>query len=148
MSTAPNGIPDQPSERENLLVALKEAQSRFGYLRRELLIEAADSLGIPVSEAYGVATFYSFLSTKPQGEYVIMVCGSLPCFLKHSRTIIDAVQRQIGIGPGEATPDGRFSFQLTNCIGACEQAPAMMINYKVYGHLTPRKVARILKACK
>jgi len=148
MSTAPDGIPDQSSERENLLVALKKAQSRFGYLRGELLVEAANSLGIPASEAYGVATFYSFLSTKPQGEYVIMVCKSLPCFLKHSQTIIDAVRRQIGIGLGEATPDGKFSFQLVNCIGACEQAPAMMINYTVYGHLTPRKVARILKACK
>ncbi len=133
-------------DQENLLVLLKESQSRRSYLPPELLAELASSLGISISEVYGVATFYSFLSTKPQGRNVIKICKSLPCFLKNSQMIIESLEQEIGIKPGETTPDGRFSFQLTNCIGACDKAPAMMINDEIYGDLTPKKIAGILKA--
>jgi len=133
-------------DQGNLLILLKETQSRYGYLSTELLVKMADSLGISISEVYGVATFYSFLSTKPQGRNVIKICKSLPCFLKNSQLIIESVQKEIRIKPGETTPDGRFSFQLTNCIGACDKAPAMMINDEIYGDLTPKKIAGILKA--
>jgi len=133
-------------DQENLLILLKESQSRRSYLPPELLAELANSLGISISEVYGIATFYSFLSTKPQGRNVIKICKSLPCFLKNSQMIVESVQKGIRIKPGETTPDGRFSFQLTNCIGACDKAPAMMINDEIYGDLTPRKIAGILKA--
>ena len=132
-------------DQENLLILLKESQSRRSYLPPELLAELANSLGISISEVYGVATFYSFLSTKPQGRNVIKICKSLPCFLKNSQMIIKSLEQEIRIKPGETTPDGRFSFQLTNCIGACDKAPAMMINDEIYGDLTPRKIAGILK---
>jgi len=127
-----------------LLVLLEEAQDKHGYLSRELLAELAESLGLSVSDVYGVASFYSFLLTKPLGRNVIRVCKSLPCYLKNSQIIMDYVEKEIGIRPGETTSDGRFSFELTNCIGACDKAPAMMINYDVYGDLTPEKMARIL----
>ena len=123
---------------------LEEAQDKHGYLSRELLAELAESLGLSVSDVYGVASFYSFLLTKPLGRNVIRVCKSLPCYLKNSQIIMDYVKKEIGIRPGETTSDGRFSFELTNCIGACDKAPAMMINYDVYGDLTPEKMARIL----
>ena len=127
-----------------MLVLLEEAQDKHGYLSRELLAELAESLGLSVSDVYGVASFYSFLLTKPLGRNVIRVCKSLPCYLKNSHIIMDYVEKEIGIRPGETTSDGRFSFELTNCIGACDKAPAMMINYDVYGDLTPEKMARIL----
>ncbi len=132
-------------DQENLLILLKESQSRRSYLPPELLAELASSLGISISEVYGVATFYSFLSTKPQGRNVIKICKSLPCFLKNSQLIIEGVEQEIRIKPGETTPNGRFSFQLANCIGACDKAPAMMINDEIYGDLTPKKIAGILK---
>jgi NADH-quinone oxidoreductase E subunit len=131
--------------KEELLVLLKDLQSRFGYLPGELLVEIAKSLGISVSEVYGVATFYSFLCTKPQGRNVIRICKSLPCFLKNSDLIIDSINKELGINPGETTSDGRFSFELTNCIGACDKAPAMMINHDVHGELTPERISKILK---
>ncbi len=137
----------QSNDQKNLLLLLEEAQSRFGYLSQEVMIELAKSLGISISEVYGAATFYAFLSTRPQGRNVIRVCKSLPCFLKNSQLIIESVEQEIGIKPGDTTPDGRFSFQLTNCIGACDKAPAMMINSDVYGDLTSRKISGILKAC-
>lgn len=127
-----------------MLVLLEEAQDKHGYLSRELLAELAESLGLSVSDVYGVASFYSFLLTKPLGRNVIRVCKSLPCYLKNSQIVIDYIEKEIGIRPGGTTADGRFSFELTNCIGACDRAPAMMINQDVYGDLTPEKISQIL----
>lgn len=132
--------------RENLLALLKEAQGKFGYLPENIIVELAESLDIPTGEVYGVATFYSFLATRPQGRNVIRVCQSLPCFLKNSRMIIQSIEEELGIGPGDTTPDGKFSLQLINCIGQCDEAPAMMINNDVHGGLNQEKVARILQA--
>lgn len=146
MNKSKETTPIQGKGREDLIVLLAETQSKFGYLSGEFLIEIAESLDLSVSDVYGVATFYSLLSTKPLGRNVIRICKSLPCFLKNSQTIIESVEREIGIKPGETTPDGKFSFQLTNCIGACDEAPAMMINNDVYQDLTPRKIAQILKS--
>ena len=133
---------------ENLMPLLGEAQGKFGCLTEEVVAEVAQSLQIPVSEVYGVATFYSFLSVRPRGRHVIRVCRSLPCYLKHSQVIIRSVADEIGIKPGETMPDGRFSFELTNCIGACDKAPAMLINNEVYSGLTPGKISEILKGYK
>jgi len=148
MNRSKMAIAIQGKERHDLLVLLEEAQYKFGYLSGELLVEMAKSLGLPVSDVYGVATFYSFLSTKPQGRNVIRICKSLPCFLKNSQTITESVAREIGIKLGETTPDGRFSFELTNCIGACDRAPAMMINNDIHVDLTPSKIPQILMAYK
>ena len=148
MNKSKEMTPIQGKGREDLVVLLEETQSKFGYLTGELLIEIAKSLDLSVSDVYGVATFYSFLSIKPQGRNVIRICKSLPCVLKNSQTIIESVAGEIGIKPGETTPDGKFSFQLTNCIGACDEAPAMMINNDVYTDLTPNKISQILRSYK
>jgi len=138
----------QGNEHGNLLVLLKRAQSEFSYVPEEFIVEVAQSLNIPISEVYGVATFYSLLSTKPLGRNVIRICQSLPCYLKSSPMIIKSVEDEIGIKPGETTPDGKFSFELTNCIGDCDKAPAMMINNDVHDYLTPGKISQILKSYK
>ena len=141
-------IPFPGADRQNVLILLEEAQDKFGYLPQEFIAELSQSLNIPISEIYGVATFYSFLSTKLLGKNVIRVCKSLPCFLKNSQMIIKSVEEETGIKPGETTADGKFSLQLTNCIGLCDEAPAMMINNDVYGNLTPDKISQILKTYK
>ncbi len=127
---------------------LKEAQHKFGYVPEEVMAELAESLEMPINDVYGVASFYSFISTRPLGRNVIRICKSLPCYLKHCYIIIESVEREIGIKPGETTPDGKFSFQLTNCIGACDEAPAMMVNTDVHIDLTPGKISQILKTYK
>ena len=139
------GILTPPRGREDLLGLLREAQDKFGYVPEEVMAELAESLEIPINEVYGVASFYSFLSTKPLGRNVIRICKSLPCYLKHCQTIIESVEKELGIKPGETTPDGRFSFQLTNCIGLCDQAPAMLINHDAHVDLTPEKISQILQ---
>ena len=131
-----------------MLVRLKKVQSQFGYISGESIIEVAQSLDLPVSEVYGVATFYSFLATKPLGRNVIRVCKSLPCHLKHAEMTIDSLESALGIKPGETTADGKFSLELTNCIGACDYAPAMLINHDLYGNLTPDTTSQILKSYK
>ncbi len=130
--------------QEDLIVRLKEAQNKFGYVPEAAMAELAESLDIPINDVYGVATFYSFISIEPLGRNVIRICKSLPCDLKNYQIIINSIEREIGIKLGETTPDNRFSFQLTNCIGACDKAPAMMINHDVYGDLTPGKISKIL----
>ena len=136
----------QGSREKNLLVLLKKAQRKYNCVPEEFIAELAQSLNIPISEVYGVATFYSFLSTRPQGRNIIRVCQSLPCYLENSVMIIKSVADELGIKPGETTSDGRFSFELTNCIGACDKAPAMLINDDVHGELTPGKISTILKS--
>jgi NADH-quinone oxidoreductase E subunit len=136
----------QDEKRGELLVRLKQAQENLDYVSQDFMAETAKSLNISVSEVYGVATFYSFLSTKPLGRNVIRVCRSVPCYLKGSQMVIEGVEKEIGIKPGEMTPDGRFSFELANCIGACDRAPAMLVNHDIHGNLTSRKISKILKS--
>jgi len=95
---------------------------------------------------YGVTTFYSFLSTWPLGRHVIRICKSVPCCMKDAERLIEWVGKELGIGPGETTPDGRFTLTRTNCIGACDQAPAMLIGNEMYGQLTPDRISAILKS--
>ena len=148
MSGIQGGIPARGKGQADLLVLLEEAQSKSGYLSEDVIAELAKSVAMSVSDVYGVATFYSFLSTKPLGRNVIRICQSLPCYLKDSQIIIESLEDELGIKPGETTPDGKFSFELTNCIGACDEAPAMLINNDVHGNLTPKKIAKILKLYK
>ena len=129
---------------QDLIGRLKEAQAKFGHVPDEVMAELARSLDIPINDVYGVASFYSFPSTQPLGRNIIRICQSLPCYLKYGQTIMESVAQEIGIIPGETTADGKFSFQLTNCIGLCDRAPAMMINYDPHVDLTPKKIAQIL----
>ena len=133
---------------EQLLVKIKEAQRKSGCVSKEFISETAQSLGLSISEVYGVTTFYSFLSVQPLGKNVIRICKSVPCYMKNAQMIIEAVQDELGISPGETTADGRFSFELTNCIGACDKAPAMLVNDDVHGDLTPGKIVEVLRSYK
>ncbi len=135
-----------PEDRADLVGCLQEAQRRDGHVSEEVIAALAESLAIPVHEVYGVASFYSFLSTKPLGRNVIRVCKSLPCYLKSAEVIMEAVEKELGIGLGDTTTDGRFTFELTNCIGLCDRAPAMLINQDPHLDLTPEKIKQILES--
>jgi len=93
-----------------------------------------------------VATFYAFISIVPEGRNVIRMCKSLACDMRDGRMLLESLGQELGIGPGESTGDGKFSFELTNCIGACDQAPAMLVNEDVHGNLTPERISGILKS--
>lgn len=123
---------------------LQAAQEIFGYLPEEVQIIIAEGLDVPLSEIYGVTTFYSLFSLNPKGKYQISVCLGTACYVKGAQGVLDAVQQKLNIAPGGITPDGMFSLDACRCIGACGLAPVMMINDDVYGRLTPAQVGPIL----
>ena len=131
---------------EKLLNMIKSEQTQNGYVSEESMNHISQDLELPLGHVYGVTTFYSFLSTRPLGRHVIRICKSVPCFLQNGEMMAVAIEKELGINPGETTSDGRFSFELTNCIGACDQAPAMLVDDEVYGDLTPEKIGEILQS--
>ena len=131
---------------KSLVSLLKEVQNDYGYLPGQVMTEVAESLDISIGEVYGTGTFYSFFFTRPLGKNVIRICKSVPCYLKNNQPVIKAIEKELDIKPGETTADGEFSFEFTNCIGACDKSPAMMINDKVYSELTPAKISGILSS--
>ena len=132
--------------RDALLRMIKEEQAKAGHMSKDAMVRVAETLGLTVGDVYGVTTFYSFLSTWPMGRHVIRVCKSVPCCMKDAERLIGWVGKELGINPEETTADGRFTLTLTNCIGACDQAPAMLIDDEVYGQLTPERISEILKS--
>jgi NADH-quinone oxidoreductase subunit E len=133
-------------ERKNILIELKASQAEAGYVSEQAVTEIAASYNVSVSEVYGVATFYSFLCVKPTGRNVIRICQSLPCHLKDGENVRKRLCEILGIEPGETTSDGRFSLEATNCIGACDMAPAMLVNGELVGTLTVENIGAILEA--
>ena len=131
---------------DNLLAILHDIQnaSPEHYLSDEDLRAAADYLKQPYSFVHGVATFYSMYSLKPRGRNLIRVCQSPPCHLLGSSTISRELIRLLGIGFGETTADKLFTLEMTSCLGVCGVAPAMMVNERVYGNLTPERIAEVV----
>jgi NADH:ubiquinone oxidoreductase subunit E/NAD-dependent dihydropyrimidine dehydrogenase PreA subunit len=129
---------------EGLLAELKDEQKQKGFVSQGSMADLGKRFERTLGDLYGVTSFYSFLSTEPLGRNVIRVCKSLPCFLKNSLFLLHAIRETIGIGPGETTQDKRFSVELTNCIGACDKAPAIMVNHEVHGGLSPEDIPEIL----
>ena len=123
---------------------LQAAQEIFGYLPEEVQIMIAEGLDIPLSEVYGVSTFYSLFTLNPKGKYQISVCLGTACYVKGSQAILDKISERLGIGPGECSDDACFSIEACRCIGACGLAPVMTINDDVYGRLTPDQIDGIL----
>ena len=123
---------------------LQAAQEIFGYLPEEVQIIVAEGLEIPLSEVYGVATFYAQFTLNPKGKYQISVCLGSACYVKGAADVLAAVEKKLGIKSGGITADGKFSLDACRCIGACGLAPVLMINEDVYGRLTPDKVGPIL----
>ena len=127
-----------------LMPALQKAQEIYGYLPKEVQIMIAEAFGVPLSEVYGVVTFYSQFSLFPKGKYQVSVCLGTACYVKGAQAVLDEIAKQLGISAGECTEDGIFSLEASRCIGACGLAPVMNINDDVYGKLTPDMVADIL----
>ena len=127
-----------------LMPVMQYAQESFGYLSLDTQIVIAEGLGVPVTEVYGVATFYAQFSLEPKGDYVIAVCQGTACYVKGGAAVLARVEEQLGITSNQTTPDGKFSIQDTRCLGCCGLAPVMTINEDVYGKLTPDMVKDIL----
>ncbi len=138
-------IAEHKGEPGAAIPVLHEAQDIYGYLPIEVQTMVAEGLDIPLSEIYGIATFYARFTLNPKGKYQISVCLGTACYVKGSNLVLEKVKEVLGIDVGECTPDGKFSVDATRCIGACGLAPVMTINDDVYGRMTPDEVEDILK---
>lgn len=127
-----------------LMPIMQRAQDIFGYLPEEVQQYIAKEMDIPVSDVYGVATFYAQFNLEPKGQYTISVCMGTACYVKGSRKVLDKLEEVLGITAGHTTPDGVFTLNATRCLGACGLAPVMMINEDVYGRLTPDQIPEII----
>jgi NADH:ubiquinone oxidoreductase subunit E len=133
-------------EPGNLLPILLGVNRYFNWLPRSALEHVSDELRIPLAEILRVATFYNAFSLVPRGRYIVSVCLGTGCFVKGSPRLLDRLERQLKIKPGQTTEDMMFSLQVVRCIGCCALAPAMRINEDTYGRLIPDHIPKILKS--
>lgn len=131
-------------EKDNLIQMLNEIQEHYGYVPMYVQKELSNFLSIPMAEIYGVITFYSRFSLKPQGKYKISVCLGTACFVKGSQKIMDRLTERLKIEPGQTTKDGMFTIDQTRCVGACGLAPVFTVNGEVYGKATVQKLDQVL----
>ncbi|MBE6662035.1 MAG: NAD(P)H-dependent oxidoreductase subunit E [Ruminococcaceae bacterium] len=129
----------------NLLPVLQGAQEIYGYLPIEVQKIIAEGLDVSMTEIYGVASFYAQFKLNPDGEVAISVCLGTACYVKGAGELADKVTELVGVAAGETSPDGKYSFEATRCIGACGLAPVMTVNGDVYGRITGKDVKGILE---
>ena len=125
---------------DSLIEVLHTAQEVFGYLDRETLRYVGDSLGVPPSRAFGVATFYSYFTLKPQGEHTCVVCTGTACYINGAGGILAGLATHLRVRPGETTADNKVSLLTARCLGACSLAPAVVFDGAVQGKLTSADV--------
>ena len=138
-------IPRYETARAVIPEALKIVQRRKGWVSDEDVRDVAAFLGAAPSEVEGIATFYNVIYRRPVGRHVILICDSVSCWIMGYENVRDHLFRQLGIVPGDTTVDNRFTLLPTACLGACDRAPAMMVDEDLHGELTPEKIDEILK---
>jgi bidirectional [NiFe] hydrogenase diaphorase subunit len=129
-----------------LIEVLHTLQETFGFLNDDSLRYVACSLRVPLSKVYGVATFYHFFTMKPPGEHTCVVCLGTACYIKGSPTLLNAVQEESGIKPGETTKDGKLSLLTARCLGSCGLAPAVVFDGQVSGKVTAESVRKHVRS--
>ena len=133
-----------PVRRSALVPMLLYAQDEVGYLSDAVIAEVAQRIGITELDVRNVATYYSMLHFKPAGKYNVQVCTNISCMLRGAYDVFEKFQEELGIGHKGVTPDGVFSLEEVECIGACCWAPAIQVNYDFRDELTPESVPGIL----
>jgi len=131
-------------QRGALVPVLQKTQEELGYLPEEAISEIAHFLRLSESEVYGVATFYAQFRFERQGKHAIRVCQGTACHVRGGRRILETVERELGIKPGETTEDYEFSLERVACFGSCALAPVMVVDKAVHGRMTTTKAKKIL----
>ena len=132
----------------SLITILQKAQELFNYLPMDLIAYIAYRTKVKPAKVLGVITFYAQFRTKPIGKNLILLCQGTACHVNGSAEIERAVADHLGVGEGEITPDGLFTYNNVACLGCCSLSPVMMIGEETYGKLTREKVVKILKEMK
>jgi len=130
--------------RTNLIPILHKIQDETGRLTGWALEKVADALGVPLSDVWGTATFYTMFDLKGAARHIIRLCDSPPCHITGAPKLREAIYEELGIEPGEVTEDGLFGLEEVSCFGVCGVAPAIIVDHEVYGNLTPEMIPGII----
>jgi len=136
------------NSHSHLITVLHKTQELYGYLPTEAMDEIAQAMEIPASHIWGVATFYHYFKLTPPGKHEIAICLGTACYVKGASQILQTIRDELKIDFGQMTEDGLFSLSPARCLGACGLAPVAMIDGKIHGELTPKKIVQILKEYK
>jgi [NiFe] hydrogenase diaphorase moiety large subunit len=134
--------------RNALIPILQEIRHRHTFISSFAMQYVADRLGVSAAEVYGVISFYSFLKEDYHGKFTISLCRTISCDMSDKARVAKQLENQLGIKFGETTQDGIFSLEWTNCIGMCDESPAMLVNEQVFTKVTPNKIKDILDGCR
>jgi NADH-quinone oxidoreductase subunit E len=133
-----------PERRSALLPALYVAQEQHGYVTDEAIEDIAGIRGVPAAEVKGVASFYTMYYSRPVGRYVFQVCGTLSCALCGAEEVIRFLESKLEVRAGQTTPDGKFMYEVVECLGACGSAPVMLFGDRYYGNLTLEQLDHLI----
>jgi len=141
-------IKHYPRKQAAVIEALKVVQAHRGYVSDESVKDIADFLEMTPDEVDSVATFYNLIFRKPVGEHVILLCDSVSCWIMGYENVRDHLKKKLNIDLGQTTQDGKFTLLTVPCLGACDRAPAMMVDNDLHGNLTAEKIDEILEKYK
>lgn len=128
-----------------LMVILNELQSQIGFISEPMQRYVAQKLKIPVSVVHGVVSFYSFFTTTPRGKHTVKFCMGTACYVGGTPQLIEKAKQLLGIEAGQTTPDGNITLELCRCVGACSQAPVVVVDDEIIGRVRPNKFPQVLR---
>lgn len=136
------------NDRSALIPVLQDVQYKYGHVSEYVMQVVADILNIHPVEVYGVASFYSFIGHKQKGRFIIRLCRTISCDMQGKDRVARQLENDLGVHFGETTPDGNFTLEWANCLGMCDQGPALLVNERIYTKVTPETVHDILEECR
>lgn len=137
-------LEEYADQKGAVIPVLQKAQGIYGWLPKEVLQAIAQGMGVPLSQVYGVVTFYSQFYLERRGKHIIRQCDGTACHVRGAAKIVETVENHLGIKAGETTPDYQYTFEVVYCLGSCGLAPVAMIDDQVVGHLVPAKMIEII----
>ena len=132
-------------EKGAVIPVLQQAQEIYGWLPAEVLQAVAKGMNVPLSQVYGVVTFYSQFYLTRRGRHIVRQCDGTACHVRGAARIIDTMEKELGIKAGQTTPDYRVTYEVVYCLGSCGLAPVAMVDNNVVGHLVPERMLNIVR---
>ena len=138
-------IDNHRKNKGSLIGLLQDISESYGYLPENVLEEVSETLNVPLSHLYSLATFYTSFRLEPMGKHHCSICVGTACHVRGATFVVEAIERELKIKAGETTPDGTFTVETVNCLGACALGPLVVIDGDYHGKMDQRKVAKLLK---
>jgi NADH:ubiquinone oxidoreductase subunit E len=144
LSMAEEILGGYPAEEPALIQILQDVHRAYNYLPCDVLVRVAEALDVPLAKVFSVSTFYKAFSLEPQGDTIVKVCTGTACHIRGAGQLVEELERQLGIGPGETTEDLSFTIKTVNCVGACAMAPVVIVGERYWGSAKPTRVKKYL----